>query len=65
MIKRFKALDCELLPDQDLHRAMLRIDVFDEHMLDELRKLLGEDFVSFRLVPEGMAFMLAEVTFKS
>ena len=65
IIKRFKALDCELLSEGPLHRATFRIDELDQDMVDELRELLKEDFVSLKVVPEGMAFMLAEVSFRS
>jgi len=65
MIKRFKALDCELLSEAPFHHATFRIDALDEHMVDELRTLLKDDFVSLNVAPEGMAFMQAEVTFRS
>ena len=65
IIKRFKALDCELISDGSLHRATFRIDTLDQDKVDELRQLLGTDFVSLNVVPEGMAFMLAEVTFRT
>jgi hypothetical protein len=63
LIKRFGALDCELLTMDGIHRATLRVDHMDEGIVDELRELIGKDFVSLSLVPEGMAFMLAEVRF--
>ncbi len=65
IIKRLKALDCELLSEGDTHQATFRIDQIDQDVFDEVRKLLGTDFVSLNLVPEGMAFMLAELTFRS
>ena len=63
IVKRLKALDCELVADADLHRATFRIDQLDQDAVDDVRKLLKGDFVSLTIVPEGMAFMLAEVTF--
>ncbi len=65
IIKRLKALDCELLSEADLHKATFRIDQFDQDVLDDIRALLKADFLELSLVPEGMAFMLAEVTFRS
>jgi hypothetical protein len=65
MIKRFKALDCELSSEETLYRATFRIDEINQDMVDELRLLLTDDFVSLKVVPEGMAFMLAEVSFRS
>jgi hypothetical protein len=65
IIKRFGALDCELLTMDGVHRATLRVDHMEDDTVDELRKLIGEDFLSLSLVPEGMAFMLAEVRFRA
>jgi hypothetical protein len=64
IIKRFGALDCELVTVDDLHRATFRVDHMEDQTVDELRALLGADFVTLSLVPEGMAFMLAEVRFR-
>ncbi len=65
IIKRLKALDCELLSEADMHRATFRIDQFDQDVVDDVRELLKTDFLALNIVPEGMAFMLAEVTFRS
>ena len=65
IIKRLHALDCELLSENNRHRATLRIDRVDTSAVDEIRELLGEDFVSLNVVPEGMAFMLAEIQFRN
>ena len=65
IIKRLEALDCELLSEAGLHRATFRIDHIDQDVVDDIRKLLKTDFVELNIVPEGMAFMLAEITFRS
>ena len=65
IIKRLKALDCELTSETDVNRATFRIDQIDQDSVDDIRDLLKSDFVSLNVVPEGMAFMLAEVTFRS
>jgi len=65
IIKRFGAQDCELLTMDGVHRATLRVHHMDDQSVDELRQMIGEDFVSLSLVPEGMAFMLAEVRFRA
>lgn len=65
ILKRLHPLDCELVSDGTEHRATLRIDQLDALLVDELRDFLGSDFVSLELVPEGMAFMLAEVRFRA
>lgn len=64
IIRRFGALDCELLTLDGVHRATLRVDHLDDRTVDELRTLIGDDFIALNLVPEGMAFMLAEVRFR-
>lgn len=64
ILKRFDALDCELVTLEGVHRATFRVDRMDDRTVDELREMLGTDFVSLTLVPEGMAFMLAEVKFR-
>ena len=65
IIKRLKALDCELISEAELHRATFRIDHIDQDVVDDIRDLLKTDFVELNIVPEGMAFMLAEITFRS
>jgi hypothetical protein len=65
IINRLEALDCELLSEADVHRATFRIDHIDQDVVDDIRKLLKTDFVELNIVPEGMAFMLAEITFRS
>jgi len=65
VLRRLKPLDCELVGEGDLHRATLRIDRIDVPLLEELREFLGDSFVSLEIVPEGMAFMLAEIRFRT
>jgi hypothetical protein len=43
----------------------MRIDRIDAGRVDAIRAFLGSDFVSLEVVPEGMAFMLAEVRFRT
>jgi hypothetical protein len=64
LLKRLEPLDCELVSDGDVYRATLRIDRIDAPLMDEIREFLGSDFVSFEIVPEGMAFMQAELKFR-
>jgi len=65
ILRRFRPLDCELTSDGGVHRATLRIDQLSATLVDEIREFLGPDFVSLNVVPEGMAFMLAEVRFRT
>ena len=65
IIKTLKALDCELVSEGRVHRATLRIDRLDATLVDQIRQFLGENFLSFSVVPEGMAFMLAEIRFEA
>ena len=64
LIKALNPLDCELISLPNLYKATLRIDHIDDNLVDKIRELLGSDFLSLSVVPEGMAFMLAEVNFK-
>lgn len=65
LMKALDPLDCELVSESNRHRATLRIDHLDADVVDMLRDFLGSDFVSLSVVPEGMAFMLAEIQFKT
>ncbi len=65
LMKALDPLDCELVSEGNTHRAALRIDRIDADLVDTLREFLGPDFVSLSVVPEGMAFMLAEIEFKT
>ena len=42
-----------------------RIDHIEAPVIDQVRNTLGPAFVSLSLVPEGMAFMLVEIKFRS
>jgi hypothetical protein len=65
IIKKVRALECELISEGDTHRLTLRIDRIDHETIDDLRKFLGEQFLSLTVVPEGMAFMQVEIRFNS
>lgn len=65
ILKLFDPLDCELVSAGSEHRATMRVDRIDAPLVDEIRGFLGPDFVSLEIVPEGMAFMLAEVRFRT
>lgn len=64
IIKKVRALECELVSEEGLHRLSLRIDRIDHDTLDDLRKFLGEGFISLVVIPEGMAFMQLELRFR-
>jgi hypothetical protein len=63
VMKRVRALDCELVSEAGVHRLALRIDRIDDKTVDDLRKFLGGAFISMAVVPEGMAFMQLELEF--
>jgi len=65
IIKKVRALECELVSEGDTHRLTLRIDRIDLETIDDLRKFLGERFISLAVVPEGMASMQVEIRFNS
>jgi hypothetical protein len=65
LIRRVRALECELVSEAGTHRLTLRIDQINHETVDDLRKFLGTSFVSLAVVPEGMAFMLLELRFNS
>ena len=65
LIKKVRALECELVLEEGIHRLSLRIDRIDHEIIDDLRRFLGEEFVSLAVVPEGMAFMQVEIRFKT
>ena len=65
LMKALDPLDCELVSEGTTHRATFRIDHIDADLFDTLRDFLGPDFVSLSVVPEGMAFMLAEIQFRT
>jgi hypothetical protein len=63
LIKRVRALDCEVVSEAGVHRLALRIDKIDSDTIDDLRAFLGSNFISLVVVPEGMAFMQLELQF--
>jgi hypothetical protein len=65
VIKRVRALDCELVSEAGVHRLSLRIDKIDSETIDDVRRFLGSAFISLGVVPEGMAFMQLELQFAS
>jgi len=65
LIKRVRALECELVSEGNMYRLSLRIDKIDHQTVDDLREFLGPDFISLAVVPEGMAFMQLELHFNS
>ena len=46
ILKRLQPLDCELVSEGNEHRATMRVDQLDAPLVDDLRKFLGDDFVS-------------------
>ena len=63
IIKKVRALECEVVSENGLHRLALRIDRIDSEIVDDLRNFLEDSFVSLAVVPEGMAFMQTEIAF--
>jgi len=64
IIKKLRALDCEVVSKEGIHRLDLRIDQISHQTIDDLRNFLGDSFVSLSVVPEGMAFMQTEIRFR-
>lgn len=64
LIKKVHAQECELVSEDGTHRLSLRIDKITDTTSDDLRRFLGEGFVSLTVVPEGMAFMQLELIFR-
>jgi hypothetical protein len=64
LLRRVNAHECEILSTNGTHRLSARIDEIDHVTVDEIRKYLGEKFVTLNVVPEGMAFMQAEIVFR-
>jgi hypothetical protein len=64
IIKKVHALECELVSDHDAHKLTLRIDEISHQTIDDLREFLAENFISLKVVPEGMAFMQIEIRFR-
>ena len=64
IIKKVHALECEIASVDGMHRLSLRIDKMDTETVDDLRRFLGDRFVSLVVIPEGMAFMQTEIRFR-
>ena len=64
IIKKVRALECEIVSENGTHRLALRIDRMDDHTVDDLRSFLGDGYISLAVVPEGMAFMQTEISFR-
>ena len=64
LLLRVQADECEFVSDGELRRLAARIDRIDQATMDEIRTFLGPDLVSLVVIPEGMAFMTLEVTFR-
>jgi hypothetical protein len=62
LLRRVNAHECEIVSADGVHRVSARIDGIDDKAVDDIRAYLGEGFVSLAVVPEGMAFMQAEIT---
>lgn len=65
MIRRVRAHECELFHTGDACRLSLQIDRIDVETIDDLRGFLGEKLVALEVVPEGMAFMVVEISFRT
>ncbi len=65
IIKKVHADECELVSENGHHRLALRIDKIDAATVDDLRQFLSDGFTSLTVIPEGMAFMQLELTFKA
>ena len=64
IIRKLRALECEIVSQDGVHRLSLRIDRIDHTTVDELRAFLADEFISLTVVPEGMAFMQTEISFR-
>ena len=64
IIKKVHALECEIVSENGVHRLSLRIDKMEAETVDDIRRFLGDTFVSLVVIPEGMAFMQTEILFR-
>ena len=64
IINKLRALECEVVSENGIHRLALRIDRMDHTTVDDLRAFLADEFISLTVVPEGMAFMQTEICFR-
>jgi len=64
LLRRLHAHECELSTSEGVNRLSIQIDRIDADAFDEIRTYLGESYLSLVVVPEGMAFMKAEIQFR-
>jgi len=64
MLKRVHAHECEIVTTDGVHRLSIQIDRIDDVAVDDIRRFLGENYLSLSVVPEGMAFMQVEIKFR-
>ena len=64
IMTKVRALECEIVSENGTHQLALRVDRMDAHTIDDLRNFLGDRYVSLAVVPEGMAFMQTEISFR-
>ena len=64
LLRRVDAHECELVSVDGVHRLSARIDKIDPATVDDVRTFLAADYISLVIVPEGMAFMQAEIQFR-
>ena len=64
IMTKVRALECEIVSESGMHRLALRVDRMDDHTIDDLRRFLGDHYLSIAVVPEGMAFMQTEIAFR-
>ena len=64
LLTRLHAHECEFVTGNGMHRLSIQIDRIDAAAVDEIRAYLGESYISLNVVPEGMAFMKAEIQFQ-
>jgi hypothetical protein len=64
LLRRLHAHECELATSDGINRLSIQIDRIDAAAVDEIRSYLGESYISLAVVPEGMAFMKAEIQFR-
>ena len=65
IMKKVRALECEVVAENGICRLGLRIDRMDDKTVDDLRGFLGDSFISLAVIPEGMAFMQTEISFRN
>jgi hypothetical protein len=64
LLTRLHAHECEFVSSDGVHRLSIQIDRIDATAVDEIRSYLGDSYISLNVVPEGMAFMKAEIQFR-